>query len=258
MKINEVEALTGVSRANIRYYEKEGLLKIERKSNGYREYGEEDVARLRKIIIFRKLGLSVQTVHELLDGRLALSDALDENIASLEEQIEQLQGALQISRRMRSEGAAADALDEEYYLRIIREKEAAGNRFTDACRDFAQAERDMIARNLFFSLFAALKERVGTIGALIAMVAVCVLRGLVSEFVWGNGFWQGALGPAIMFAVGTVFIFVMSLLGRFFPRIFNILMWVLVIAILLFFALIAFAMVYGIIMHAAGIWPQAG
>lgn len=41
MKINEVEALVGVTRRNIRSYEKEGLLAPARNSqNGYREYGE--------------------------------------------------------------------------------------------------------------------------------------------------------------------------------------------------------------------------
>ncbi|MBQ7295804.1 MAG: MerR family transcriptional regulator [Clostridia bacterium] len=35
MKINEVEELLNTPRANIRYYEKEGLINISRKENGY-------------------------------------------------------------------------------------------------------------------------------------------------------------------------------------------------------------------------------
>ena len=41
MKINEVEALVGIPKKNIRFYESEGLLKPERSSNGYRDYSEE-------------------------------------------------------------------------------------------------------------------------------------------------------------------------------------------------------------------------
>ena len=58
MKINEVEALVGITKKNIRFYEAEGLLTPRRNSeNGYRDYGDEDVAVLRRIKLMRKLGL---------------------------------------------------------------------------------------------------------------------------------------------------------------------------------------------------------
>lgn len=66
MKINEMEERLQISRANIRFYEKEGLLCPIRKANGYREYSEEDFARLQKIIIFRKLGMSITDIRELI------------------------------------------------------------------------------------------------------------------------------------------------------------------------------------------------
>ena len=40
MKINDVEKLLGITKANIRFYEKEGLLTPGRMENGYREYSE--------------------------------------------------------------------------------------------------------------------------------------------------------------------------------------------------------------------------
>ena len=43
MKIKEVENRVGMTRANIRYYEQEGLLKPTiRNENNYREYSEEE------------------------------------------------------------------------------------------------------------------------------------------------------------------------------------------------------------------------
>ena len=49
-KINEVEALVGITKKNIRFYEAEGLLSPRRNSqNGYRDYGEEEVDALRHI-----------------------------------------------------------------------------------------------------------------------------------------------------------------------------------------------------------------
>ena len=40
MTIKEIENLSGMTRANIRFYETEGLLRPARNSNGYRNYSE--------------------------------------------------------------------------------------------------------------------------------------------------------------------------------------------------------------------------
>lgn len=64
MTIKEVETLTGITKANIRFYEKEGLLAPGRSSNNYREYSEDDVEHLRKIRIFRIMGFSVAQIRQ--------------------------------------------------------------------------------------------------------------------------------------------------------------------------------------------------
>ena len=47
-RIGDAARLSGVSAANIRYYEKEGLLpRQERAENLYRVYSEDDIHRLR-------------------------------------------------------------------------------------------------------------------------------------------------------------------------------------------------------------------
>ena len=67
MKINEVEALVGITKKNIRFYEEQGLLSPRRNSeNGYRDYGEADVAALRQIKLLRsKLGESRDRIKTL-------------------------------------------------------------------------------------------------------------------------------------------------------------------------------------------------
>ena len=57
MKINEAEQLLGITKANIRFYEKEGLLSPSRNESGYREYSETDIRQLKQIVILRKLGI---------------------------------------------------------------------------------------------------------------------------------------------------------------------------------------------------------
>ena len=49
MNIAEVERRTGLTCANIRFYEKEGLVAPARGANGYRDYTEADVETLRKV-----------------------------------------------------------------------------------------------------------------------------------------------------------------------------------------------------------------
>ena len=48
MTIKEVEQYLEVPRATVRFYEKEGLIRPERGGNGYRDYSEEDVEKLRQ------------------------------------------------------------------------------------------------------------------------------------------------------------------------------------------------------------------
>lgn len=56
--IKEAEMQTGITKQNIRYYEKIGLLQPSRKQeNKYRNYSEEDIRRLKLIFLFRKLDM---------------------------------------------------------------------------------------------------------------------------------------------------------------------------------------------------------
>ncbi|WP_307815256.1 MerR family transcriptional regulator [Planobispora rosea] len=66
MRIGELERRSGVNRRLLRYYEEQGLLRPERKPNGYREYAEPDVAAVRHIRNLLAAGLSTATIADLL------------------------------------------------------------------------------------------------------------------------------------------------------------------------------------------------
>ena len=76
MNVKELETRLGLPRASIRFYEKEGLLSPRRKSNGYRDYTEEDAAVLQKIAFLRQLELPLDTIRRVQNGELPLSVAL--------------------------------------------------------------------------------------------------------------------------------------------------------------------------------------
>ena len=65
MKINEVIKEVKLSKRAIKYYEEEGLLKVQRDSNGYRNYSKENIETLKEISVYRKLGISIQDIKEL-------------------------------------------------------------------------------------------------------------------------------------------------------------------------------------------------
>lgn len=59
MTIKEVEIQSGMTRANIRFYESEGLLSPARSANGYRDYSSGDLEVLKRIRLLRTLHLSL-------------------------------------------------------------------------------------------------------------------------------------------------------------------------------------------------------
>ena len=98
MIIGEAAAASGISQKMIRHYESIGLLHPARRENGYRSYGDADVAVLRFIRHARDLGFPLGDVRRLLalwrDRSRASADvrriALD-HVAALEEKARSLQ-----------------------------------------------------------------------------------------------------------------------------------------------------------------------
>ncbi|MFR8744336.1 MAG: MerR family transcriptional regulator [Peptoniphilus sp.] len=69
MKRSEVEKITGLTRKAILYYEDKGLIRPHKEENNYRSYSEEDVDRLLQISIYRKLGLSLLEIKNILSTK---------------------------------------------------------------------------------------------------------------------------------------------------------------------------------------------
>lgn len=72
MTIGELAGRAGVGVQTVRYYERRSLLPPpDRTPAGYREYGEEDLRRLRFILRAKELGFTLSEVGELLELRVA-------------------------------------------------------------------------------------------------------------------------------------------------------------------------------------------
>ena len=84
MKIKQVEELVGITRKNIRFYEDQGLLNVERAENGYREYHQADVIRLQEIKLFRKMDISIEEMKLLFEKKKSLQICLEQHLKELD------------------------------------------------------------------------------------------------------------------------------------------------------------------------------
>jgi DNA-binding transcriptional MerR regulator len=103
VRIGELADLAGVTTKTVRYYESIGLVaEPERTDSGYRNYGTEDVERLRFVRDAQATGLSLAEISSILElkdrGSTSCSHTvalLERHMADLDDQILRLQQARQ-------------------------------------------------------------------------------------------------------------------------------------------------------------------
>ncbi len=83
MRVSELAERAGIAPSAVRWYEAVGILPpATRQANGYREYADEDLARLRLVVSLRRLGLGPEDAGRM--ARLCLEHGeLDRDLAPL-------------------------------------------------------------------------------------------------------------------------------------------------------------------------------
>lgn len=86
--IGETAAMLGVTTKALRYWETLGLLEPERTSAGYRTYGDDDIERGAAIALYRRVGIPLETIAQLIDAPShTLRTALNRHRAELANQL---------------------------------------------------------------------------------------------------------------------------------------------------------------------------
>lgn len=116
MTIKDIETRTGLPRANVRYYESEGLISPGRGGNGYRDYSQQDLDTLLKIKLLRQLRFSLDDIRALQLGELDLDRALEAQIQALSREEAELDLAARLCLDLQGEGASYSSLDASRYL----------------------------------------------------------------------------------------------------------------------------------------------
>ena len=132
MKINEVEALVGITKKNIRFYEEQGLLSPRRNSeNGYRDYGQEEVDTLRQIKLLRKLGVPLEEIRRMQAGRITVADGMRRHLVTLEREQRSLEQSMELCRCLKNREERLAELDAGSLLAEMEQMEQAGSTFQD-------------------------------------------------------------------------------------------------------------------------------
>ena len=135
MKIKEVEALAGITKKNIRFYEAEGLLTPRRNSeNGYRDYGEAEVETLRRIKLMRKLGVPLGEIRQMQSGAQTVGDGMRRHLITLERDKANLEKAIALCGRLQNCRERLEDLDAGALLSEMEELERSGAAFQDKQR----------------------------------------------------------------------------------------------------------------------------
>lgn len=98
MNIGQAADRTGLPAKTIRYYEEIGLVEADRRDNGYRDYGQTHVEKLKFVGRARDLGFTIEDCRNLLDlyenKRRASADVkalATEHLSEIDRKISELQ-----------------------------------------------------------------------------------------------------------------------------------------------------------------------
>lgn len=186
MKINQVEQLVGITKGNIRFYEKEGLLTPGRdRDNGYRDYSDADVAWLKKIKLLRMLDVPIEEILRLKSGELTLEDAMGRHMIQLERKQSNLAAAQGVCAQIRDSRSQLDTLDADGVLAGMERQEQEGTKFMNV------GKKDKLTRY------------VSPIGA--AVVVLSMMAAVIALIVWGFTISPEEAPPiGVIIAIGLV------------------------------------------------------
>lgn len=96
LKVGELARRTGLTVRTLHFYDEIGLLKPSARTDaGHRVYAPSDVARLQRITSLRQVGLTLEAIGDLLDGREGAPErVIRRHIAHVRQQLSEAEALL--------------------------------------------------------------------------------------------------------------------------------------------------------------------
>lgn len=149
MNTKQVEELTGMSRQNIRYYERMGLLEPAREDgNAYRDYSREDIKRLKLIKMLRMLDMPLKDIEDIINEKVSLKEAVKHQREVLQTHQKQLSAAIEVCAGISRD--KNDSLDVDEYLCRMETMERSGGAFARIVDDYKQVASEERERKFIF------------------------------------------------------------------------------------------------------------
>jgi DNA-binding transcriptional MerR regulator len=185
MDIYDLAKATGLSRERILYYAEKGII-ADRSWKIHREYFPEDVSRLKKAVLFRKMGFDIYAIPKILDDSVSLEQTLAEQLVLLEAEKDKFDGAYNLCAAMlceiRTSGEGkSEHLDAVRWNEFIRREEAAGHTFVDCWQDFRTDLGFLTLFEPFFIKDLRKNRRSDILVGLLCVLAMVVVGLIVRE-----------------------------------------------------------------------------
>ena len=69
--------MLNVTKKTLIYYENEGLVKPARDSNNYRNYSQEDISRIKFILLLREMDVNIEEIKQIINEKKSIRDILE-------------------------------------------------------------------------------------------------------------------------------------------------------------------------------------
>lgn len=216
MDLFEFEKAVSLPRTVICFYEE--LLPPTQKDTRWRDYDQSHALRLKKIIILRKIGIPMEELSAIFDGKLPLCEALARRSEYYQNELNPPLGAKQVCTALLDAGETIDGMDADAYTAAVHEAEANGLAFEDVSRDRMGSTKfsRTFSKLILFESFDK-KETKDLLVALLEVFAVTLICGLIDFFKGSESIWT-----AICYPIGGLGIFgalmLLNLFGRKHPK----------------------------------------
>lgn len=148
--VKQVSEMSGASIRALHHYEELGLLVPQRRPNGYRAYGTDDIARLQQILLFRACGMGLADIAKTmaqpafdeaaalrahLDALVVQKEDLETLICTVRKTIDSLEGDVVMSDKERFEGLKRAAVEANEKTYGAEARERYGDAAVDAANE---------------------------------------------------------------------------------------------------------------------------
>ncbi len=149
LRVGELAKRTGLTIRTLHHYDEIGLVKPSRHGeSGYRLYTADDLARLQQVLALRRLGFSLEEVHDCLDHPdFSAQELIRSHIGRLREQISL---ELELCHRLEiilDHLNAAESVSAAELLQVIERMTMIENYYTPEQLDYLKKRRDLVGED---------------------------------------------------------------------------------------------------------------